>query len=326
MPKMRKNNFKVAFAGGGPFAVPIFTKLAENYGDLVLITKRDKPKGRGGKVEASPIKELAKKKNIQIYEPKNKLEMEEIVAKVKPDLVIVASLGIIITQKTLDMPKYGFLNVHFSLLPLHRGSCPVQTTILNGDKKAGVTIQKMAAEVDSGDIIGQEEISLNGSETTASLGAKLSELGAKKIIGIIEDYTSGKILPRKQNHSKASFTKMIEKSDGKIDWNEPAEIIERKVRAYHPWPGTYTFWNGKMLKIIEAAVSDNESGQKIGAFIELDSGSGSGLTRLYGVQTGKGTLLINKLQLEGKKPLDVFDFIKGYPDILKSILEPRDKR
>ena len=313
MKTKTQDSLKVAFAGGGSFALPIFKALTENYSDLTLLTKRDKPKGRGGKVTISPIKQMAQKNNVPIFEPKNKLEMEEIVARIKPDIVIVASLGIIITQVTLDMPKYGFLNVHFSLLPLHRGSCPVQDTILAGDKKAGITIQKMAAEVDAGDVVSQFAINLDGRETTASLGSGLSSLAAKKIIDVIKSYTTGTITPQRQDHSQATFTKMIQKTDGAIDWSESAENIERKVRAYTPWPGTYTYWNKKLLKVIEANATNEKSDEKPGTFVDLGN-------KEYGVQTGNGVLVLKKVQLEGKKPLVTSDFIIGNNSIIGNIL------
>ncbi len=313
MKTKTQDSLKIAFAGGGPFALPIFKALTENYGDLTLLTKRDKPKGRGGKVTISPIKQMAQKNNVPIFEPKNKLEMEEMVAKIKPNIVIVASLGIIITQETLDMPKYGFLNVHFSLLPLHRGSCPVQATILAGDKKAGITIQKMAAEVDAGDVVSQFAINLGGRETTMSLGKELSNLAAEKVIDVIGSYTSGTITPQRQDHSQATFTKMIQKTDGAIDWSESAENIERKVRAYTPWPGTYTYWNKKLLKVIEANATNEKSDEKPGTFVDLGN-------KEYGVQTGNGVLVLKKVQLEGKKPLVTSDFIIGNNSIIGNIL------
>ena len=307
------NNLKIVFAGGGQLAEPIFAELAAKFDDLTLISKEDKPKGRSGKSEKSPIKNLAESKNIPIFEPRSKDDLEKMISDIKPDLVIVASLGIIITEKTLNIPKYGFINAHFSLLPLHRGPSPVQFTILNGDKKAGITVQKVVPKIDTGDIIFRHEIDLNGTETTESLGKKLSKIATEKMPKIIEDYVKGNTTPQKQNHSAATFSKIIEKVDGKIDWSEPARIIDRKVRAYTPWPGTYTNWHGKILKILEATVSDNESCQKNGTFYEIEP-------KTYGIQTGKGTLVINKLQLEGKKPLTISDFMLGNSKIVGEIL------
>jgi len=309
----QKDSLKIAFAGGGSFAEPIFEELAKNFDNLTLISKEDKPKGRSGKSEKSAIKILAESKNIPIFEPKNKVELQEIISQIKPDLVIVASLGIIITENTLKMPKYDFINVHFSLLPLHRGPSPVQFTILSGDKKAGFTIQEVEAGIDTGDIVYRYETNLNGTETTQSLGKELSEAAAEKIPQMIEDYVEGNITPQAQDHSKATYSKIIKKEDGKIDWSKSAEEIERMVRAYTPWPSAYTFWNGKMLKILEAEVSNQNSSGKKGTFLDLGD-------KKYGIQTGDGVLIIKKFQLEGKKPLYISDFLLGNSQILDSVL------
>ncbi len=309
----KMKNLKLAFAGGGPFAEPIFAKLVEDFDNLTLISKEDKPSGRGGKTEKSAIKTLAESKNIPIYEPKNKVELEEIISRIKPDLVVVVSLGIIITENTLKIPNYGFLNVHFSLLPLYRGPSPVQATILSGDKRGGFTIQKVVPEIDAGDIIYKQEIDLSGGETTQSLGKELSDLAALKIADIIQSYISGNITPQPQEQAKAMFSKMIKKSNGKIDWSESAEIIERKVRAYTSWPSAYTYWNGKMLKIIETDILSQDSGERIGTFLDLGD-------KKCGVQTGNGILVIKKLQLEGKKPLNVSDFLLGNSKIINEVL------
>jgi methionyl-tRNA formyltransferase len=313
MVKDQKNNLKIAFAGGGSFAESIFSKLAEDFHDLTLISKEDKPKGRSRKSEKPKIKKIAGNKDIPIFEPKNKAELEEILKKISPDLVIIVSLGIIITENTLKIPAYGFLNVHFSLLPLHRGPSPVQSTILSGDKKSGFTVQKVVKEIDAGDIIYRQEVNLNGKETTENLGRNLSNIAANKISGVVMDYVEGKITPQKQDHSKATFSKIIKKSDGRIDWSKPAGKIERKVRAYTPWPSAYTFWNGKMLKILEAGVLNEDSGEKPGTFYKVSP-------EKYSIQTGNSILIIKKLQLEGKKPLAISDFILGNSKIIDSVL------
>ncbi|MEK7447696.1 MAG: methionyl-tRNA formyltransferase [Patescibacteria group bacterium] len=320
--KSQTSSPRVAFAGGNVFAEPIFAELVEKFDNLTLISKEDKQKGRSSKSDKSAIKILAESQDIPIFEPKNKLELEKTISNIKPDLVVVASLGIIISENTLKIPKYGFLNVHFSLLPLHRGPSPVQSTILNGDKKTGITIQKVVPEIDAGDIVYKYEIDLRGDETTKTLGKTLADIAAYELPSVIHDCLNEEIKPEKQDSSRATFTKIIQKSDGKIDWSEQAEVIERKVRAYTPWPSAYTFWDGKMLKILEAEVLDNNSSQKVGTFHKIDSGSGSGMTKevKYGIQAGKGILVINKLQLEGKKPLLVSDFLLGNSKIVGEIL------
>ena len=309
----KKKSLKIIFAGSGFFAEPIFKSLVEKFDNLTLITKKDKPRGRNGISTESAIKKLAKSKDIPIFEVGDKLELEKVIEQIKPELVVVSSLGIIITKKTLYIPKHGSLNVHYSLLPLHRGSSPVQSTILSGDKKAGFVIQKIAEEVDAGDIVYKDGFNLNSKETTKTLGKTLLNMAAGKLPDIITDYIEGKLTVEVQEHTKATYSKIIQKSDGKIDWGEPAEIIERKVRAYTSWPSAYTFWNGKMLKILESEVFDNESRQKNGTFYEISP-------KEYGIQTGKETLVIQKLQLEGKKPLNISDFILGNSKIIGETL------
>lgn len=311
--KNQAANLKVAFAGSGPYAEPIFESLVKSFDILTLITKKNESMGQSVKTTKPTVKVLARSKNIPTFEIISKSDLLEVIQKIKPDLVVVSSLGIIITEETLKMPKYGFINIHYSLLPAYRGTSPVQSTILNGDTKTGFVMQKVAKGVDEGDILYQHDINLIGSETSVTLRNKLLDLAAQKIETVVVDYIQGKTIPKQQDHNKATYSKIITKKDGKIDWSEPAEVIERKIRAYTPWPSAYTFWGGKMLKILEAEVLNNDSGGKVGTFYEVGP-------KTYGIQTGKDTLVINKLQLEGKKPLLVSDFLLGNSKIVGEVL------
>lgn len=316
---MAKSSLRIAFAGSGPFAEPVFTKLTENFDNITLILKT-------GTSESSEVVQIAKKNEIKVFEVANKSDFHQEIVNLEPDIVIVVSFGIIISKETLKLPPYSFINVHYSLLPKYRGPSPVQYTVLCGDKTSGLTFQIMAEKIDEGDILYQKKVSISGKETTVTLAKRMAELSAEKLPIVIKQYVGEDIKPRKQVGG-ATFSKIIQKSDGKIDWSESAEIIERKVRAYTPWPSAYTHWDGKLLKILEANVENIDSNEKIGTFIKLDSGpaltrsrSRSGMTGLYGIQTGKGTLLVKKLQLEGKKPLETSDFILGNSQIMGSIL------
>lgn len=307
-------NYKVVFAGSGPYAEPIFAALVKSFNNLTLVTKKNEPLGQSIKTTKPTVKALGSSKNIPTFEINNKSELLDVVKKIKPDLVVVSSLGMIITEETLKIPKYGFINIHYSLLPAYRGPSPVQFAILNGDKETGFVIQKISNGVDEGDILYQSDaVTLNDDETTVTLRDKLLDLAAQKIETVVYDYIQDKITLKPQVHTKATYSKIITKSDGKIDWGEPAKIISRKIRAYTPWPGTYTQWTGKVLKILEATISDNESEQEIGTFYEIGQ-------KKYGVQTGKGTLLIEKLQLEGKKPLETSDFLLGNSQMIGAVL------
>ena len=317
--KQEARNFKLVFAGSGPFAEPIFESSARKFKDVALIIKRGTPKDSG-------VFLIAKKNNLKIFEISDKNELHQEIKGLKPDIAIVVSFGIIISGKTLEIPQYGFINVHYSLLPKYRGPSPVQTALLNGDKVSGITFQKMSGDIDEGAILYQEEVSVSDSDTTETLGEKMALLSARKLPEIIEKYTLGAIKPKKQS-GEPSYSKIIRKSDGQIDWSESAEKIERQIRAYTPWPGAYTFWNGKMVRIIEAETLPSSAkgltlGRKVGTFFEFEINtiSVSRMTKLYGIQTRKGVLIIKKLQLEGKKAMATAEFIKGYQNIVGSVL------
>ncbi len=237
----------------------------------------------------------------------------------KPDLAIIAAYGKILSKEIVEIPRYGFINVHPSLLPKYRGASPIQYAILNGDKETGVTIMKVDEEMDHGPILANSELPIAGSDTYDSLSQKLAILGAELLIKTIPDYISGKIKPFEQDHSKSTYTKIIKKEDGKIDWSKSAQDLERMVRAYYPWPSSWTLWNGKILKIIEAEVFKNDSNYKIGeVFSDLTSTS---IHRCIEVKCGDGVLIIKKLQLEGGKVLTSKEFLNGHKDFIGSVLK-----
>lgn len=295
------NNVKMVFAGSGPFAEPVFESLAKEFKNLTLILKEFSKK-------EPEIVVLAKKYHIPYLTVSDKTSFHKVLERENPDVAVVVSFGIIIDKATLDIPKHSFVNVHYSLLPKYRGPSPVQFAILSGDKETGITFQKMAEGIDEGDVLYQETLPISEDDTTETLGRKLTLLSAKKLPGIMRALVVGTIILEKQT-GDVSFSKIIQKSDGKIDWTQSAGKIERKVRAYTPWPSAYTFWNGKMLKIIEAETLRSDSSEKTGTFYQAQDGNS-------GVQTGSGILVVKKLQLEGKKPLATSDFLLGYPKII----------
>lgn len=276
-----------------------------------VFTRPDKPKGRSKKPAKSEVKLLAEIRNLPIKQPKNKDELAKEVAKLKPDLIVVAAYGMILPKEVLDAPKYGALNVHPSLLPLYRGPAPISAPILAGDKKTGVTIIKMDARMDEGDILAQEEVGLVGTETTPQLTERLAEFGGKMLVDVIPKWINGEIQLKKQDHTKATYTKMIKKEDGKIDFaRETAEEIEHQSRAFLPWPGIHTFWNNKKLDLYEIETSD----KKIQAGKVEKSGNG------FAVGTKKGAISPRYVKLEGKNKVPAPDFLRGYPDFICSIL------
>ncbi len=310
--KNPNNSLKLVFAGSGPYADPIFESLVKSFNNLTLITKKNEPLGQSVKTTKPTVKILAKSRNIPTFEISDKSDLLKAIQKIKPDLVVISSLGVIITEEALKIPKHGFINIHYSLLPAYRGTSPVQSAILNGDKRTGFVIQKVVKGVDEGDILFQQSIILDGSENSVTLRNKLLNLATQKIEKVIIDDIQGKITPKKQDHSRATYSKILSKTDGKINWNKTAEIIKREIRAYNPWPGTYTFWGGKILKILEAEVLEENSKEKPGTFLKVNQG--------YSIQTGKNLLAVKKLQLEGKKAMTTEEFIRGYRNIVGSIL------
>jgi len=263
-------NYKIVFIGTPKFGAVILEKLIKHYKPVLVITNPDKPKGRNNIITPSPVKELALKHNIPVQHNFNDINC---------DLIITAAYGKIIPEKIIDTPKYGSINVHPSLLPKYRGVSPIQTAILNGEKQTGVTIMLMDKEIDHGPILAQLKHKIADYPT---LEKELAKKGADLLIEVIPKYIKGKIKPQEQDHTKATFTKIIKKGDGKIDWNKSPQEIERQVKAFNPWPGTFTFdkKSGKRVKILEVEISNNE-------------------------------LLIKKVQPEGKKPMDYNDYLKG---------------
>jgi len=252
------------------------------------------------KGEGSPISKSAERKKIEVYYPKDNKGLLDIVKNINPEIIVVVSYGTILPKEIIEYPRYGAINVHGSLLPLHRGASPITASILEGDKMTGITIQKMAEEMDRGDILFQEEVEIDNNETKITLENKLIESTNKHLSAVVSDYIGGKIVPLKQDNSRATYSQIIEKKDGHIDFTESAEKINRKVRAYTPWPSAYAFWGDKMIKILEAEVLNEASSEKPGTFIEDGR-----------IVTGKGILKIKKIQLEGKKPMDTESFLLG---------------
>jgi len=318
---------KTILIGTPSFTENIFSKfynaLKDKFEIIAVVTAEDKPIGRKQILTPPPIKKWAVENNLPVLQPE-KINAPEWIKKIKelnPDLIILAAYGQIIPKEILDIlsprsqGKYGALNIHPSLLPKYRGASPIQTAILNGDKETGVTIILMDEKTDHGDIVAKLKVKSQKSKVTyKELSDKLADAGAELLVKILPDWIAGKIKPKPQDHSRAIFTKIIKKEDGKIDWNKSAEEIERQIRALNPWPGTHTEIKNSKLKILEADPSTTlGASKKIGEVFLRDEE----LT----VQTGNGILIIKQLQLEGKKPMPIKDFLNGHPEIVGAILK-----
>src|SRR6266699_3583426 len=302
---------RIIYMGTPQFAVPALETLIagskpglvlqEGYEIVTVITRPDKPSGRGKEVVYSPVKQLALSQEIPVWQPGSLKRQEniEMLAAYQSDLFIVAAFGQILPQAVLDLPRYGTLNIHASLLPKYRGVSPISEAILQGDTETGVTIMLIDAGVDTGPILLQRAIPIAEDDTTGSLTIKLAALGASMLLEALPLWVQGKITPQPQDERLASYTHMLRKEDGEIVWDRPAIVLARAVRAYSPWPGAYTYWRGKLLKIISAHVEASEAGG------EAKPGTVS-LRKEHGRQalsvvTGDGLLGVDHLQLEGKK-------------------------
>ncbi|MCP2618414.1 methionyl-tRNA formyltransferase [Candidatus Aminicenantes bacterium AC-335-A11] len=246
---------KIVFMGTPEIAIPFFRKLLENGHEIrLVISQPDKPVGRGMKIIPTPVKEFALKNNIPVYQPLKIREDEKALEKIKevnPELIVVVAYGQIIPPSIIYYPPFGAINVHFSLLPKYRGAAPVQWAILNGERKTGVTIFKLNEKMDEGDILSQREIEILPDEKASHLENRLSEIGAELLVETISLLKQGKIKPKKQDHSLATYAPRLKKENGIIDWKKDSNIIHRMVRAFDVWPSAYFFMKNKRIKIIE---------------------------------------------------------------------------
>lgn len=275
------------------------------------ITRPDKPKGRGKELVLTDVKQISQKAGIPVFTPTNKAELTELVENLKPDMVIVAAFGMMLPPAVFDTPKYKALNVHPSLLPKYRGPAPIEAPILNGDTETGVSIMLISEGMDEGDILAMGKLTLKGTENSPELEKKLANLGGKLITDVIPKWVNGEIAPLKQTDSDATYTKMLKKDDGKIDWeNQTASQIEKLSRAFTPWPGIYTFWNGKKLDFynIEVINYKLEPGK-----VELRN------SRIL-IGTKEKSISPKMLKIEGKNKVTADDFIRGYSNFIGSNL------
>ncbi len=294
----------IGFWGSSEVSLPSLTELSKNFNIEVVITSPDKPKGRGRKLSPSIVKEKAVElgiKNILTPEKLNK-EFKEKYFSFNLDIAIVVSYGKIIPEKILDFPKFGTLNLHFSLLPKLRGASPVETAILNGLTKTGISVIKLVKKLDAGPVYSKIEYNIKENEYAYEIKEKLSEIGAKELVNVLKNISD--IIPVKQDESKATYAKKIEKKDGKFDWTFDSEKILRMIRAYTPWPSCWTFLKGKRFIITEAVKSEIK-GDTVGEIKKTDK---SGFHIICGDKKG---ILVKKVKPEGKKIMSAYDFLNG---------------
>ena len=301
---------KVVFMGTPDFAVETLEAIVgAGHEVAAVVTQPDKPKGRGGVMAMSPVKECALRHGLTVLQPL-KARTPEFVDEIKainPDVIVVVAFGQIIPSEIIHMPKYGCINVHASLLPKYRGASPIQWTVLDGCEYSGVTTMLMDEGIDTGDILETATVKLDEKETGGSLFDRLSLVGAKLLVETLDKAEAGQLHPVKQDDSQSSYVRMMDKSFGLMDFTQPVEILERKVRALNPWPSAFTHMDEKLLKIWDATVIQDNN-VKAGDYGKVKT---DGKT-CFMVACDGGYLSVNELQLEGKKRMKVEDFLRGY--------------
>lgn len=307
--------------GTSSFADVILNSLLDEKLNIVgVYTQPDKKVGRKQEIYKNAVKITAEKGNLDIFQPE-KFDDAAIceLRDLKPDLIITAAYGKILPKEILEIPKYKCLNVHASLLPKYRGPSPIHNAILDGEKETGATIIIMDLEIDAGDILSQEKILIHPDDLYPSLQGKLASLSSVLLANTIRGWLSGQIKPEKQDNSNVSYCQMIKKEDGHILWSDEARDIYNKYRAFYSWPGVFSFWdrNGSSwrLKLSKIGIVKNssQSSRHLGEVFEIAD--------KIGVQTSAGTIILEEVQLEGKKELNIRNFVNGYPDFVGSILK-----
>lgn len=304
----------IVFMGTPDFAVPSLKKLIEEYNVTAVFTQPDKPKGRGKKMAYSAVKEEALKHGIPIYQPvklKEDLELIQTLKDLKPDFMIVIAFGQILTKEVLDIPKYGCINLHGSLLPMYRGAAPIQWSVINGEKVAGNTTILMDVGIDTGDMILKDEVEITNNMTSGELHDILMVRGAELLIKSIEGIASGSIVPEKQP-DETFYAKMLDKELANINWNMSAGEIHNLVRGLNPWPIAYTDYKGERMKIYETEVLEEKTSSKPGTILDVNK---SGVK----VACTDSVLIVKKVQFPNGKPLTIEQYINGH-EIEKNIV------
>ncbi len=301
---------KIVFFGTPEFAVPTLEVLAQKMKVICVVTQPDKKVGRKQILTPTPVKVSAEKLGIKVIQPRTKKELQESLKDIKADFFVVLAFGMILEKDILEMPKYGCINIHASLLPKYRGASPIQEALLNGDKDTGISIMKMGEKLDQGPVYLLQRIEIEDLDDLETLSKKLETLSAKMAPLVLTDIAEGTLYPLAQIESKATYCKKIEKKDGEINWNFDSEKIHNMIRAYNVWPCAHTKFNGKEIKILEAKVEKKETKIEPGKFF-IEDGT-------LKVSAKNGNIIPKKLQLEGKNPMSDKEFLNGYKAQIES--------
>ena len=298
---------KIAFMGTPEFAVTVLEGLLNTKHEVGLVaTQPDKAKNRGKKIQYTPVKEKALEHNIKVLQPEKVRGNEEFLEELKdyrPDIIVVAAYGQILPKEVLELPKYGCVNVHASLLPRLRGAAPIQRAIIEGDEETGVTIMQMSEGLDTGDMLAKESIKI-GTMNYSMLHDALAEIGARLMVHTLDLIEEGKISPEPQDDSKSSYAKMVFKQEGKIDFTRQPEAVERLIRGFDPWPGAFCEYEDMVMKLWKAQPLCENTGKEPGTIIEVSA-------RGIKIACGDGALLVREIQIPGKKRVAVSEYLKG---------------
>ncbi|MFP3895706.1 MAG: methionyl-tRNA formyltransferase [Anaerolineales bacterium] len=312
---------KVVFLGTPRFGVPVLEALVEYHEVVGVVTQPDRVSGRGRRRHAPPIKRVAQAYNLQILQPADLRRDEETVQalrEMRADVFVIAAYGQILRPEVLEIPPHGCIGVHASLLPKYRGAAPIAAAILHGEEETGVTLMLTDEGMDTGPIIAQRSIPIAPDDTRQALTNKLAHLGAELLIETLPAWLDGEIEPRPQDDDEATMAPLIDKSDGAIDWGETAAQIDRQIRAFTPWPGSFCTCEGRNFKIIRAhPLSDWHGEEEPGTVVEVEEG--------IGVVTGKGLLILEEVQLAGRRAMEMEQFCRGRRDFVESVLESPDE-
>jgi methionyl-tRNA formyltransferase len=300
-------SFRVVFMGSPDFAIPSLHRLVEILPVVGVITQPDRPAGRGQQLAPPPVKQLAQELGLPVFQPE-RLRRPEAFAQLEawaPDLIVVAAFGQILRQNVLDLPRFGCINVHGSLLPRWRGAAPIQAALLHGDAQTGATIMKMDAGIDTGAMLARRVVDILPADTTGTLFPRVAAAGADLLVETLPGYLAGSIQPAAQDEAQATYAPMLSKEEGRLDFSQPARALVNRVRAFNPWPGAVLDWPGGQLKVLAAAAPDNLSTPAAAP------GSRAVLQKLPALRAGDGWLLLEQVQPAGKKAMSGRDFLAG---------------
>lgn len=312
---------KIVFMGTPDFAARVLQELVESDCEIAAVyTRPDAPSGRGRLTGFSPVKQLAQQHQLRTVQPKSlrTSQIQDELKSLAPDIIIVAAYGLILPQAVLNMPRLGCVNIHASLLPRHRGAAPVAAAIAAGDRFSGISLMLMDSGIDTGAVYSRHAVPVFDYDTTGSLTGKLALIGSMALLDLLPELERGNIRPFPQPESgyEVTYAPMMNKSAGCIDWAQPAPVIWRRVRAFQPWPGAFSTWKGKNLKLLLTIPLEMATAAEPGTVVELPPGSAAEV----GVVTGSGVLGLIALQLEGKRPATAADFRRGQRDFIGDIL------